>query len=291
MIIYNDIIQGTPEWFALRCGKFTASTFSDLFMAKSTKGYNEAINRVVFERITGEVPESYSNEYMERGKELEPAARQSYELETFNKIREIGFIEFDEWIGGSPDGLVGEDGILEIKVPKWSTLISYILDGAIPKDYMLQMQGNLLVSGRQWCDFYVWHPKFMPILRRVNRDETIIAEIQIKLKEVIEEAKSRIFKIKGPEAELEKEINEKEEMSFDKKKFQSSVDRLKAKIPEDAFEKFRKDFIDRHKISDVKLRESEAELYYNDLTVFVSNFLKDWEVSMKDKTANNELPF
>lgn len=195
MIIYDNIEQGSLEWIALRCGKFTASTFSDLFMGKTTKGYNEAINKIVFERLTGEVPESYKNEYMERGTELEPIARQTYELETFNKVKQVGFIELDEWVGCSPDGLVGIDGHLEIKVPKWNTLINYILDDIIPKDYMIQMQGQLYISGRQWCDFYVWHPKFKSMLRRVPRDEKMIVDIQNKIKEAIEEAKIRIGKM------------------------------------------------------------------------------------------------
>jgi hypothetical protein len=197
MKIYSDIIQNSPEWDSLRRGKFTASTFGDLFMAKTTKGFQEAINKVVFERIAGESPETYSNDFMKRGTELEPAARQSYELDTFNKIKEIGFIEYDEWTGGSPDGLIGEDGILEIKVPKWNTLIGYILDGIIPKDYIYQMQGNLFVSDRKWADFYVWHPKFQPMLKRIARDEKIIAEIQSKLSEVILIAKNRITKLES----------------------------------------------------------------------------------------------
>jgi hypothetical protein len=196
MIVHN-VIQGIPEWDALRRGKFTCSTFGDLFMKETTKGFQEAINKVVFERISGESPESYSNDFMKRGTELEPIARQSYELETFNKVLQVGFIEMDEWVGGSPDGFIGEDGILEIKCPKWNTLIGYILDDVIPKDYMYQMQGNLFVSERKWCDFYVFHPKFQPMLRRVNRDEKIIADIHIQLGKAIEEAKQRINKIKG----------------------------------------------------------------------------------------------
>jgi putative phage-type endonuclease len=196
-MIIHDVKQGSPEWDALRRGRFTASTFGDLFMKESTKGYQEAINKVVFERISGESPETYSNDFMKRGTELEPIARQSYELETFNRVSMVGFIEHDEWIGGSPDGLIEDSGTLEIKCPKWNTLIGYILDNEIPKDYMYQMQGNLFVSERQWCDFYVWHPKFTPMLRRVNRDEKIISEIQEKLKIAIEEVKQRINKIIG----------------------------------------------------------------------------------------------
>ena len=165
MKLYYDVIQGTDEWNALRLGKFTASCFSDLFAKDTTIAYQGLINKVVYERLTGEIPESYSNDYMARGSELEAQARQAYELETFNKIKEVGFIEISEWVGCSPDGLIGKDGLVEIKCPKWSTLIDYHLSGKIPSNYMYQMQGQLYVSERQWCDFYVWHPKFKPLLR------------------------------------------------------------------------------------------------------------------------------
>ncbi len=197
MIIHTEVKQGSPEWDALRRGRFTCSTFGDLFMKETTKGYQEIINKVVFERISGESPESYSNQFMERGKELEPIARQAYELETFNKVQEVGFIEYDEYIGGSPDGMIGDNGILEIKCPKWNTLVGYILEDAIPKDYMYQMQGNLFVSGRDYCDFYVFHPKFKTILRRVDRDEKMIKDIQNRLTIAVEEVKARIIKIQG----------------------------------------------------------------------------------------------
>ena len=197
MRVYPGIVQGTPEWLALRCGKFTASTIGDLFMKDTTAGYQDAINQVVFERITGDVPESFSNDYMKRGTELEPLAREAYELHTFNNVEQVGFIEHDEWSGGSPDGLLGDKGMLEIKVPKWSTLIGYILDDVIPKKYMYQMQSNLLFSEREWYDYWVWHPKFTPMLRRVNRDEKMISDIQTKLNEAIEISKERIKRIKG----------------------------------------------------------------------------------------------
>ena len=99
MKLYYDVIQGTDEWTALRLGKFTASCFSDLFAKETTIAYQSLINKVVYERITGEIPESYSNDYMTRGSELEAQARQAYELETFNKVKEVGFIEISEWVG------------------------------------------------------------------------------------------------------------------------------------------------------------------------------------------------
>lgn len=192
MKIYENVIQGSEDWMAIRRGKFTSSVMSDLFMKETTKGYQEAINRVVFERIAGVTPESYTNEYMERGKELEEQARQAYELTAFRKVKLVGFIEMNEWAGGSPDGLVGLDGSLEIKVPKWNTLMEYLLKDEIPKDYIIQIQSNLLFSERKWCDFFVYHPNFKPMLRRVDRDEAMIKSIKGKLDEAIAIAQQRI---------------------------------------------------------------------------------------------------
>jgi hypothetical protein len=191
----HDIKQGTDEWHKIRLGKFTASNFSNLFMKKETKGFQNLINQVVFERLTGEVPESFESDYMKRGKELEAIARTSYQLSTFNHVLEIGFIELNEWVGCSPDGLIGEDGLLEIKCPKFSTLIEYHLDGRVPSDYMYQIQGGLYISNRKWCDFYVFHPKMKPLLKRVERNEETIKEIETKLTEVINISKERLNKL------------------------------------------------------------------------------------------------
>lgn len=187
--------QHSPEWTAVRGGKFTASTFSSLFAKETTKEYQNLINQVVFERLTGETPESFESDWMKRGTELEPQALKGYEMLTFNTIRKVGFIELSEWTGCSPDGLIGEDGLVQIKCPKWSTLINYHLTGEIPRDYMIQMQGELFVTGRKWNDFFVYHPKLKPILKRVDRDEKMIDEIIGKLEIVIAEAKKRIERI------------------------------------------------------------------------------------------------
>ena len=196
MIIY-DVIQGGDDWRAVKLGKFTSSKFINLFSKEATIAYQGLINKVVYERMVGESPKLYSGEYMEDGSELEPQARQAYELETFNKVKEVGFIEISEWVGCSPDGLIGKDGLVEIKCPKWSTLIDYHLSGKIPSNYMYQMQGQLYVSGRQWCDFYVWHPKFKPLLKRVERAENIITVIKEKLEIVIAEAEKRICQLQN----------------------------------------------------------------------------------------------
>lgn len=191
-----DSPQGSDAWKKERSGHFTASTFSDLFMGKSTKGYNDAINRVVYERMSGEVVEGYQNDAMRRGNELEPIARQAYELETFSKVKQVGFIELDEWIGVSVDGLVGERGTLEIKCPIWNTMMNYYFDDAIPKDYNFQMQGGLWILERDWSDYFPYHPKLPTMLRRVNRDEKTITEIQERLKVAIDEVNQRIEKLR-----------------------------------------------------------------------------------------------
>jgi putative phage-type endonuclease len=193
----HEVEQGSAEWDALRSGRFTASRFGDLFMAKSTKGYNNLINEVVFKRLTGEEPEGYQSDWMIRGTELEPTAREAYETQTFRKARKVGFIELDEWTGCSPDGLIGEDGILEIKCPKFSTLIDYHLTRKVPTDYYWQMMGEMYITGRKWCDLFVWHPTLKPLLTRVERCEKDVDNLKNELYIAIEEAKRRINKIRS----------------------------------------------------------------------------------------------
>src|SRR5512133_508283 len=103
MKIYSDLPQGSEAWHELRRGKFTASTMSKLFMGKTTQGYNDAIYKIAMERFTGKISEGYSNAAMQRGIEMEPMARQAYEVENLTLVDECGFIEVDEWLGCSPD--------------------------------------------------------------------------------------------------------------------------------------------------------------------------------------------
>lgn len=192
---YHNVIQNTEEWYNLRLGRFTASTFKYLFMGKSTKGYEKAIYKPVYERLTNESPESFSSEYMDRGHELEPLAVDLYEMETFNITSNGGFFTLGEWIGASPDRLVGENGILEIKSPAFNTHINYLLKGELPSIYKMQVQGQLYVTGSEWCDFMAFHPKLRPLIIRIYRDSKIIVEIENKLLESIEIAKGIIKKI------------------------------------------------------------------------------------------------
>lgn len=189
--------QGTDIWRQNRSGHFSASKANDLLMKPSTAGYQNLIYHIAYERITGEPIETYQSQDMKDGIEKEPFARESYELETYNKVHQIGFMELNSWIGVSLDGIIGEDGAIEIKCPKWNTQMGYLETQEIPKNYYNQMQFQLYVSERKWVDFYSWHPKLKPFLKRVDRDETKIKEIQDALDKAIKDVEQIINKLKG----------------------------------------------------------------------------------------------
>lgn len=189
--IIHNIEQGTPEWKQLRCGLFTCSNLKDLFMGKSTKGYSDAITKIAYEKMTGELtPETYQNDAMRRGTELEPEARLWYEMETFNKVHQVGFIqpndELKDWCGYSPDGLISTNGLLEIKCPLYNTHISYLLDKKLPSNYFYQVHGGLYMSEREYLDFVSYHPTLPKFQMRIERDEKVIKDIKEKLLESIE---------------------------------------------------------------------------------------------------------
>lgn len=156
--------QGTPEWLQERCGFVTASRIKDV-QAKIKSG--EAASRanyraeLVAQRLTGQVQESFTNSAMERGTELEPFARATYEIRFGEVVEETGFVKHPriKWTGASPDGLVGKDGLLEIKCPNTSTHIGYLLAGTAPLQYVPQMTWQVACTGRKWCDFASYDPR------------------------------------------------------------------------------------------------------------------------------------
>lgn len=195
-MIWHDVEQNSEEWYALRCGKFTASSFSELLSAKSTLGYKKLINHVVFERLTGEKPESYHSTFMDRGHEIEPIAAEHYEMQTFLETKPGGFFEYDDYTGCSPDRIVGEDGLLEIKSPIPNTMIEYLKTGKLPSIYVDQVQGQLMITGRKWCDFIAFHPLLKPLIIRVYPDPVKIAAIKLELGIAIKTVNEIIEKIK-----------------------------------------------------------------------------------------------
>ena len=195
---HHDIEQNSEEWDALRIGKFTASTFGSLFMAKTTTGYKKAIIKVAFERVTGESEESYNNKWMQRGHEKEPFACENYELLTFNSLENAGFYEYSDFVGASPDRkIVGQNGGCEFKCPSFQVYYEYLETGKIPKDYFWQIHGQMLCTGWDFIDYMPYSsPKLKQILVRVERDETILERLKTQLSICIEEVKVLIDKIK-----------------------------------------------------------------------------------------------
>lgn len=179
--------QGSQEWFAARCGHVTASRIADV-MAQIKTG--EAAARsdyradLVAERLTGQPQESYSNAAMQWGVEQEPIARSAYEVERGEMVEQVGFIIHPsiKWSGASPDGLVGDDGLVEIKCPNTKTHIEYSVTGKIPRKYILQMQWQMECTGRKWCDFVSYDPRMPEGMRlwikRVDRDYETIQNIK-----------------------------------------------------------------------------------------------------------------
>jgi hypothetical protein len=160
-------------------------------MGKTTQGYSDALYRVAMERVTGKSTESYSNAAMMRGIQLEPMARQIYEIEKLTLVEECGFVEVDEWMGCSPDGLVGKDGMIQIKCPAFNTHIGYIVSEEVPKDYYIQMQAEMWMSGRKWNDFMSFHPDLPSLIIRLTPDEAMYK----KMSEEIEIAKQKVTEI------------------------------------------------------------------------------------------------
>lgn len=199
-MIFHNVQQNSPEWEALRRGKFTASIFDELFLSKSTVTYEKAIAKVVYERLTGESPESFQSDYMKRGHELESAAHDRYNelkfVETLSVIEPGGFFELDEFTGASPDGLIEDDGIVEIKCPAYNTMIKYLIDKKLPNQYKYQVQGQLYVTGRSWCDFFAYSPKLKPHIIRIYPDGNIIDMIKYELDIAIKKANDLINKLK-----------------------------------------------------------------------------------------------
>jgi len=182
----SEILQRTPEWFELRLGKVTASRIGDL-MAKTRSGYSASranyMAELAIQRLTGTVEQGFTSPAMLWGTEQESNARNAYSFFTDNKVNEIAFINHPtiEQAGASPDGLVGDDGLVEIKCPNSATHLETLRTGKINNKYILQMQWQMACSGRKWCDFVSFDPRFSGGLRifikRVERNDELITEI------------------------------------------------------------------------------------------------------------------
>ena len=175
-IYHYEIEQRSPEWYAIRLGRLTGSDFHT-FLGNSETKKNKLLQKAC-ERITGKSDEErFVTPDIQRGIDLEDEAVFLYEMQTGNDVTKVGFIEYDEWLGTSPDGLVGEDGIIECKAPKDSVFVKQVIEDKIKPEYYTQIQCNLLVSGRKWCDYVAYNKNFDLFIKRFERDEEYIKKI------------------------------------------------------------------------------------------------------------------
>ena len=175
MEIIRDIEQTSPEWFALRCGIPTASSF-DKIITSTGKPSTQAsgyMNDLLAEWFIGEKKSIYQSAAMTRGIELEPEARALWEFEFDQPVEEVTFCFKDEnrLVGCSPDGLAGDFGLLEIKCPNPGTHVGYLKDGGLPLKYKQQVQGQLWVTGKKWCSFMSYCPGMDPFFVTVEPDK------------------------------------------------------------------------------------------------------------------------
>ena len=176
-----NIQQYSPEWFEIRSKRMTAS-HAQAILANG-KGLKTYIREMMSDYYSNMEIESFSNKHTERGLELEPIAKSIYELESGNDVRDIGFVVLDDYVGCSPDGLVGEDGLVEIKCPSNKVYFDLLLDNKIDPKYYAQMQMQMYVCNRKWCDYVVYNPNYNRsiIIIRVEQDEETIVNLQIGL--------------------------------------------------------------------------------------------------------------
>lgn len=198
--------QRTEEWFKARLGKVTASRVADV-LAKTKTGVSASranyLTELVVERLTGQQAELYMNDAMQWGTDTEPQARMAYEAHKSVLVDEVGFIDHSsiQMFGCSPDGLVGDDGLIEIKCPNSKTAIETILSGKAPSKYIPQMQTQMAVTGRAWCDFVSFDPRLPEDLQlfvvRVNRDDEYIANLEKEVSAFLQEVDETVTKLKG----------------------------------------------------------------------------------------------
>jgi len=178
--------QGSPEWFAARCGKVTASRVADI-IAKTKTGFSTSrdnyLAQLVCERMTGKPAESFSNSAMQWGTDTEPFARAAYEAKADILVTEVGFITHPTiaMSGASPDGTAGE-GLVEIKCPNTATHIATLLDQKVPEKYITQMMWQMACTERPWCDFVSFDPR-MPekhqlFIKRIDFDKQLVDSLE-----------------------------------------------------------------------------------------------------------------
>lgn len=207
----SKLVQGSDEWYQARLGKVTSSCFGKLAGKGRAGGWTQTaltyMNELVAEKITGRPAEQINSKYLDHGNEHEPTARQLYQLHRAKRdpVNQVGFVNHPsiEGCGGSPDALVGDEGVLEIKCPYHihNHLANIENDGPVDRDYIWQAQGNMWVTGRRWCDFVSFHP-FVPEsyqfhVVRIFRDEDVIEDLEEKVPRFLEQVSIKLNRMTG----------------------------------------------------------------------------------------------
>lgn len=173
-----DVQQGTAEWYQVRSLKMTASKAQAI--GNCGAGLKTLILELCTEYLSSKEQERFSNEHTERGKTLEDEARTVYEFETGNTVTQVGFCLYSDYVGCSPDGLVSNEGLVEIKCLDDKGYMAYFLDRKIKSEHVWQMQMQMLVCDRQWCDYVVYNPNFRRrfIRQRVAYDPSFAEKLK-----------------------------------------------------------------------------------------------------------------
>lgn len=200
----SEIVQGSPEWFAIRVGKVTASRVADV-IAKTKTGWGASranyMAELIAERLTGEPSPSFTNAAMQWGTDQEPNARAAYEFKTDSEITLIGFATHPRITdsGASPDGLIGADGMVEFKCPNTATHIETLLNRTVPSKYITQMQWQMACTDRKWCDFVSFDPRMPEAMKlfvcRVDRDDKAIAQLEADVMDFLDEMAKKLAKL------------------------------------------------------------------------------------------------
>lgn len=199
------MMQRTDEWYAVRLGKVTASRIADVTAAtRNGWGASRANYKaeLVAERLTGKPVQRFVSGAMQHGIDTEPEAILAYEFFTDQTVDPVGFVDHPTIVmsGASPDGLTGDDGLVEVKCPNTATHIDTLLGAQIPDKYLKQMQWQMACTGRQWCDFVSFDPRLpesMKILiTRVPRDDKVIAELERLVKVFLSEVDQLVSELR-----------------------------------------------------------------------------------------------
>lgn len=200
------LIQRSEEWLAARCGSLGASAVHEAVARTKTGWGASRANRMaalVIERLTGVPQETYQNAAMLHGIEYEEEARAAYSLNAGAVVQEVGLIRHPTLAGthASPDGLIGEDGTLEIKCPQPAAHLATLLGEAIPERYIIQMQWQMRCAGRQWCDFASYSPNFPDGMRlfvhRIKFDHAVVTKLEAEVAEFLAEVDQKVAALRS----------------------------------------------------------------------------------------------